>query len=112
MHPEHGGPFNRTVVRSVPSEHGTLRWHFRPHDLLVLRVVRSGVVPTVSEDWVSSHRASMGCDCAPLGLCYDPATPHYYGQITGTDSGVESTWLVELDDTGAPLSSFADLRRR
>jgi hypothetical protein len=30
----------------------------------------------------------------------------YYGQITGTDNGVEGSWFIELDDTGAPISEF------
>lgn len=30
----------------------------------------------------------------------------YYGQITGTYNGVEGSWLIELDDTGAPISEY------
>ena len=30
-----------------------------------------------------------------------------YGQITGTDDGVEGNWLIELDDTGTPISEYA-----
>ena len=30
-----------------------------------------------------------------------------YGRITGTDdAGDEGSWLIELDDTGAPVSDF------
>jgi hypothetical protein len=29
-----------------------------------------------------------------------------YGQITGTDHGVEGRWLIELDADGAPISEF------
>ena len=29
-----------------------------------------------------------------------------YGQITGTDNGVDGSWLIELDDDGAPISEF------
>ena len=36
-------------------------------------------------------------------LCYDAAMP-YYGQITGTDDGVEDSWLIELDGEGVPGS--------
>ena len=32
--------------------------------------------------------------------------PHY-GKITGTNDGVEGTWLVELDDDGVPTPAFA-----
>ena len=42
----------------------------------------------------------------PLGLCYD-ARMRYYGKITGTNNGVEGTWLVELDDDGVPTREFA-----
>jgi hypothetical protein len=28
------------------------------------------------------------------------------GQITGTDDGVESTWLLELDDVGSPITEL------
>lgn len=31
--------------------------------------------------------------------------PHY-GKITGTNNGVEGTWLVELDDDGVPTREF------
>ena len=31
--------------------------------------------------------------------------PHY-GKITGTNNGVEGTWLVELDDDGVPARDF------
>ena len=31
--------------------------------------------------------------------------PHY-GKITGTDNGVEGTWLVELDDGRVPTPAF------
>ena len=31
--------------------------------------------------------------------------PHY-GKITGTNNGVEGTWLVELDDDGVPTRGF------
>ena len=31
----------------------------------------------------------------------------YYGEITGTNNGVEGTWLVELDDDGVPTPEFA-----
>jgi hypothetical protein len=31
----------------------------------------------------------------------------YYGQITGTDDGVEGSWFIELDDTGVPISEYA-----
>jgi hypothetical protein len=31
----------------------------------------------------------------------------YYGEITGTNNGVEGTWLVELDDDGVPAPEFA-----
>jgi hypothetical protein len=30
----------------------------------------------------------------------------YFGQITGTDDGVEGNWLIELDDRGVPISGF------
>jgi hypothetical protein len=30
----------------------------------------------------------------------------YYGKITGTNNGVEGTWLVELDDDGVPTRDF------
>jgi hypothetical protein len=30
----------------------------------------------------------------------------YYGKITGTNNGVEGTWLVELDDDGVPTREF------
>ena len=30
-----------------------------------------------------------------------------YGQIIGTDNGVEGSWFIELDDTGVPISEFA-----
>jgi hypothetical protein len=30
----------------------------------------------------------------------------YYDQITGTDNGVEGSWLIELDDTGEPVSEY------
>jgi hypothetical protein len=30
----------------------------------------------------------------------------YYGQITGTDHGVEGSWFIELDDTGTPISEY------
>jgi hypothetical protein len=30
----------------------------------------------------------------------------YYGKITGTNNGVEGTWLVELDDDGVPTAAF------
>ncbi len=30
----------------------------------------------------------------------------YYGQIRGTDIGVEGSWLIELDDAGAPISEY------
>jgi hypothetical protein len=39
-------------------------------------------------------------------FCYDAAMP-YYGKITGTNNGVEGTWLVELDDDGVPTPEFA-----
>ena len=29
-----------------------------------------------------------------------------YGQITGTSNGVDGSWLIELDDDGAPISEF------
>ena len=32
--------------------------------------------------------------------------PYYYGQITGTDNGVEGTWFIELDHTGVPISEY------
>ena len=38
-------------------------------------------------------------------FCYDAAMP-YYGKITGTNNGVEGTWLVELDDDGVPTPQF------
>ena len=31
----------------------------------------------------------------------------YYGKITGTNNGVEGTWLVELDEDGVPTPEFA-----
>ena len=31
--------------------------------------------------------------------------PHY-GQITGTDGGVEGSWFIEPDETGAPISEY------
>ena len=31
--------------------------------------------------------------------------PHY-GKITGMHSGVEGTWLVELDENGVPTPAF------
>ena len=34
--------------------------------------------------------------------------PHY-GQITGTDDGVEGSWLIELDDDGVPIDDFAGI---
>ena len=30
----------------------------------------------------------------------------YYGKITGTNNGVEGTWLVELDEDGIPTREF------
>ena len=30
----------------------------------------------------------------------------YYGQITGTDQGVEGSWFIELNDDGSPISEF------
>ena len=30
----------------------------------------------------------------------------YYGQITGTDEGVEGSWLIALNDDGTPVSEF------
>jgi hypothetical protein len=40
-----------------------------------------------------------------FGLCYDGAM-RYYGKISGTNNGVEGTWLVELDDDGVPTPAF------
>lgn len=40
-----------------------------------------------------------------LSNCDDGAMP-YYGKITGTNNGVEGTWLVELDDDGVPTREF------
>jgi hypothetical protein len=30
----------------------------------------------------------------------------YYGKISGTNNGVQGTWLVELDDDGVPTPAF------
>jgi hypothetical protein len=38
-------------------------------------------------------------------ICYHAAILSY-GQITGTDNGVERSGFIELDDTGAPISEF------
>jgi hypothetical protein len=40
-----------------------------------------------------------------LALCHDARIPSY-GQITGTDQGVEGSWFMELNDDGSPVSEF------
>jgi hypothetical protein len=50
-----------------------------------------------------SNRGASGRGRA--AVCYDAPMP-YYGKITGTNNGVEGTWLVELDDDGVPTPEF------
>lgn len=38
-------------------------------------------------------------------VCYDHSMP-YYRQVTGTDNGVEGSWFIELNDTGAPINEY------
>jgi hypothetical protein len=38
--------------------------------------------------------------------CSDDAVMCYYGQITGSDGGVEGSWFIALNDDGVPISEF------
>src|SRR5687767_10810009 len=69
----------------------------------------SAATSSAASAWCPSpdqHRSTallsrVGSSWTPLGVCYDARMP-YYGQITGTDNGVEGSWFIELNDDGGP----------